>query len=136
MTEPKFAPGFRLSGLDVLILVAGGAGAVAYAFVDRWMGMAVGFVVAHFFLFCNILRITRRAELIWAATFVLFAAAAMGEVLLSWPLAFALSAGVTLIAALVELRRPSYHGVGWRTLNSKLPEWWRAQTGGGSGGPR
>ncbi len=62
MAERKFQPGFRLSGLDVIVLVVGGV-ASAYAMtVDRWFGIAIAFVVLHFFLFCNVLRMSRPAN--------------------------------------------------------------------------
>src|SRR4051812_47661861 len=59
MAERKFQPGFRLSALDVIVLVVGGV-ASAYAMtIDRWFGIAIAFVVLHFFLFCNVLRMSR-----------------------------------------------------------------------------
>ena len=110
-------------------------GALAFASVHLWIGLAIGFVAAHFFVFCNVLRITRRLELVWAAAFLALAAGATGYGLLSCPLAFGLSAVVTLIVALIEVRKPSYHGLGWHALNPQLPEWWSANAGGeGRGG--
>jgi hypothetical protein len=45
MAERKFQPGFRLSALDVVVLVVAGM-ASAYAMtIDRWVGMAIAFVV-------------------------------------------------------------------------------------------
>jgi hypothetical protein len=108
MPTPIFAPGFRLSPFDVLALLAGGAAATASATADRWTGLAVAFVVAHFFLFCNILRMSRLLELTWAA-------------------AFALAATLTLVLTIIQVRRPSYHGVAWQRLNPGLPEWWSAR---------
>ena len=132
MTERKFQPGFRLSALDIVVLVVGG-GASAYAMtVDRWFGIAIAFVVLHFFLFCNVLRMSRPLELIWAGVFAALAIAATSLDLLSWPAVFAISSAVTVIVAVVEVRRPSYHGVGWQQVNPRLPEWWQstAATGG------
>jgi hypothetical protein len=53
----------------------------------------------------------------------------------SWPVAYAISAGVTAMVAIIAMRRPSYQGVGWRRLNPRLPEWWRFAVGGGSSAP-
>src|SRR5687768_7082849 len=133
MAELRFQPGFRLSALDVVVLVVGGV-ASAYAMtVDRWFGIAIAFVVLHFFLFCNVLRMSRRLELIWAGIFAALAIAAISFDLLSWPAVFAISGAVTVIVAVIEARRPSYHGVGWQRVNPRLPEWWQstAATGGG-----
>jgi hypothetical protein len=33
--------------------------------------------------------------------------------------------GGDVIVVIIERRRPSHHGVGWRKLNPRLPEWWR-----------
>jgi hypothetical protein len=131
MRERTFRPGFRLSPLDVVVLIAGGVASGYAAGVDRWFGIAIAFVVLHFFLFCNVLRMSRPLELIWAGTFAALAIAAIVLSLLSWPLVLAMAAAVTVVVAVVEARRPSYHGVGWRTLNPRLPEWWRSAAEGG-----
>ncbi|HKS16915.1 MAG TPA: hypothetical protein VJU16_06355 [Planctomycetota bacterium] len=127
MNERLFAPGFRLSAFDVLILVGGTGAAIALATVHLWTGLAVGFVVAHFFLFCNVLRMSRRLELIWAAVFTALAVGA-GLAWLSWKFVFPISLAVTLVLAVTELRLPSYHGVGWKRINPRLPEWWESTT--------
>lgn len=49
---------------------------------------------------------------------------------LPWPAVFAVAAALTLVLAAVEVRRPSYHGIGRRRLNRGLPEWWAARIGG------
>lgn len=133
MAERKLQPGFRLSALDVVILIVGGA-ASAYAMtVDRWLGIAIAFVVLHFFLFCNVLRMSRPLELIWGGVFAALAVAAILLDLLSWLIVFVISSAVTVIVAFIETRRPSYHGVGWQTLNPRLPEWWQSTTVDGGG---
>ncbi len=133
MAERKFQPGFRLSALDVVILVVGGI-ASAYAMtIDRWFGIAIAFVVLHFFLFCNVLRMSRPLELIWAGSFAGLAAATISQNRLSWPAVFAISSIVTVLVAVIETRRPSYHGVGWQNLNPRLPDWWQSAAAGGGG---
>ena len=126
MPERKFQPGFRLSALDVVVLIVGGI-AFAYATtIDRWFGIAIAFVVLHFFLFCNVFRVSRPLELLWAALFASLVASTMVFAWISWPVAFVLTTVATLIVLWIESRRPSYHGIGWRTLNPQLPEWWQA----------
>jgi hypothetical protein len=125
MTAGKFQPGFRLSAFDGVVLLAGG-GASAYAVtIDRWLGCGIAFVVLHFFLFCNVLRMSRPLELVWAGLFAGMAVLRISFDLLSWPWVLAISLIVTFVVASIESRRPSYHGVGWRWLNPRLPEWWR-----------
>ena len=101
--------------------------------IDRWFGIAIAFVVLHFFLFCNVLRMSRPLELIWAGIFAALAVATVSQNLLSWPVVFAVSSVVTVIVAFIETRRPSYHGVGWQKLNPRLPEWWESAAAGGGG---
>lgn len=125
MADSKFRPGFRLSVLDVVILVVGIGAASAVPWLDLWLRTAIAFVVLHFFLFCNILRMSRSSELVWAAAFLALAAWALMANLTSWPVVFASSGGLTVLLAIIEIRRPSYHGVGWRLLNPGLPEWWQ-----------
>ena len=133
MTERKFQPGFRLAMLDVVVLIVGGT-ASAYAMtVDRWFGVAIAFVVLHFFLFCNVLRMSRPLELIWAGVFAGLAVATISLNLLSWPVVFGISALMTVMVAVIEVRRPSYNGVGWQKLNPCLPEWWQSAAAGRGG---
>ena len=135
MPEPTFQPGFRLSPFDVVVLVAGAVASAYATTVDRWFGAAIAFVVLHFFLFCNVLRMSRPLELTWAAVFVALSTAALSLGLLSWPVVFAASAALTAILAAIELRRPSYHGIGWQKLNPRLPEWWQSAAGAAGGPP-
>ncbi len=91
-----------------------------------WVGFVIAFVVAHFFLFCNIFRMSRPLELVWAAAFV---AAAGGTVVTEtpgWGVTVVGSLIVTVLVVAIEMRRPSYHGIAWQQLNPKLPEWWEA----------
>lgn len=131
MKPKQFSPGFRLSKLDVCVLVIGAAAAAGGVVqFDRWTGLAIAFVVLHFFLFCNIVRMSRPLELIWATSFAVLAIMVVQFHRLSWPATFGIAAFVTLILVLIEMRSPSYHGVGWRRINPQLSDWWRAKHGG------
>jgi hypothetical protein len=129
MSRPAFAPGFRFSARDVVTLLAGAAAAALVARVDWHIAAIIAFVLGHFFLFCNVFRISRQLELIWAGVFValLVAASTFGW---PWIAAFALAACVTALVVSVEMGKPSYHGVGWRRINPRLPEWWEQQQRG------
>lgn len=122
----KFAPGFRLSALDAIVIVTGVVAALALAAIEPWWGFAVGFVVAHFFLFCNVVRMARPLELAWAGTFLALAAATMALDVPGWPVTTLVSLAVTLAVVVIQMRRPSYHGVGWRRINPGLRAWWDA----------
>jgi len=124
MAQPEFKPGFRLSKLDVGVLVFGTIGAVAAWPLVWWIGFVIAFVVAHFFLFCNVVRMARPLELIWAATFVMLAGATVMFETPGWTVAITGSLVVTALCVCVEMRKPSYHGIAWRRLNPMLPQWW------------
>ena len=125
--EARFAPGFRFSFFDGLILIAGAVGSVFGWNVEWWLGVLIGFVVLHFFLFCNVFRIARKPELVWAGVFVLLAGSAIVFEVPVWWMVFAGGLLLSTILIALETRKPGYHGVGWRRWNPGLEEWWRKQ---------
>ncbi len=125
----RFRPGFRLSVLDVLVLCAGAWGTWHVGRDLWWAGAAIGFVVGHFFLFCNVFRIARKPELMWAGCFVVLCAATILTGLPGWTATFAGSLCLTLVLILREMRKPSYHGVFWERVNPGLRTWWEAAQG-------
>ena len=129
-----FAPGFRLSIVDVFVLVGGTMGPIVLSMYGWWWGFILAFVLAHFFLFCNIARIARPLELIWAGVFISLAAATIAFERPCWLVTALVSLLVTVVVAVVEMRKPSYHGVGWQWINPGLPEWWEARVGEKVGG--
>jgi hypothetical protein len=74
---------------------------------------------------------SRSLELVWTGVFAGLAIAATTFSLLSWSMVLVLSTGATLVLAIAEMRKPSYHGVGWQMLNPRLPDWWRSTVGDG-----
>src|SRR2546422_10466785 len=99
MQKKPFAPGFRLSVLDALILGIGIVGAIALARVVWWWGFVVAFVLGHFFLFCNIVRMARPLELTWGAVFVALAGATVALDTPGW----LVTACVSLLAAVMAV---------------------------------
>jgi uncharacterized protein YqgC (DUF456 family) len=87
-------------------------------------GFVLAFVLAHFFLFCNVIRMAPSLELIWAAVFVVLAAATIAFETPGWLVTALVSLFVTTAVVVVEMRKPSYHGVGWQRINPALPAWW------------
>jgi len=125
----KFQPGFRLSEMDVGIILLGVCVSVLLGRFDERLGMMVLFVLAHFFLFCNVLRMSRPLELIWAGLFVLLAGSTFTFGQPSWNTTMAAMLGMTLILTFIQCLLPSYHGVLWRKLNPNLEQWWAAREG-------
>jgi len=72
----------------------------------------IPFAAGHFFLFCNVFRVRRKYELLWAGYFLVNAAAwwtVLGH--FPWLLIFALQTPATLAAIVAEIRSPHYHGI-------------------------
>ena len=134
MKQAAFAPGFRLSKVDVFVLVGGTMGASVLSMYGWWWGFILAFVLAHFFLFCNIARIARPLELIWAGVFISLAGTTIAFEMPGWLVTVPVSLFVTVVVVVVEMRKPSYHGVGWQWINPGLPEWWKARVGEKVGG--
>jgi hypothetical protein len=130
MKARTFSPGFRLSPLDVVILAGGVAGAV---FVPKEIAIVAATAVGHFFLFCNVFRMSRKPELIWAATFTTLAATTLFHGAPGWTATVSISFCLALALIALETRKPSYHGLGWRRLNPGLPDWWAAHPAGKPG---
>lgn len=134
MKQAAFAPGFRLSVVDVFVLFGGTISAIVLSMYVWWWGFIPAFVLAHFFLFCNMGRISRPLELIWAGVFISLAAATIAFEMPGWLVTVLVSLFVTVVVVVVEMRKPSYHGVGWQRINPGLPEWWEARVAEKGGG--
>jgi hypothetical protein len=124
--KDDFQPGFRLSVRDVVVIVLGIAAASYLWTIEPWWGFIVAFVIAHFFLFCNVVRMARPLELTWTAVFLAFASATLLTEAPGWPITTAVSLAVTFVVVALQLRRPSYHGIGWQRINPSLRAWWDA----------
>jgi len=122
-----FCPGFRLSVRDVVTLVLGVMASTLAACVELWMGAVIGFTVSHFFLFCNVFRIARTLELIWAAIFLGLAGSSILSQVPTWYVTFSVSLLATIVLVIVQMRKPSYHGIYWKRINPNLPQWWEQQ---------
>ena len=69
----QFKPGFRLSKTDIVVLIIGSIATIIFYSIMPDFSFIVLFVVLHFFLFCNVVRISRIPELIWASSFIIMA---------------------------------------------------------------
>ena len=122
-----FAPGFRLSLRDVIVILVGIAAAFYLFGIEPWWSFVVVFVVAHFFLFCNVVRMARPFELIWAATFLALASATLLTEAPGWPVTTGVSLVMTVAVVVLQMRKASYHGLGWQRINPGLRAWWDAR---------
>ena len=129
LDDPRFQPGFRFSVTDGIVLVGGAVASIVRSPTAAWLSFVVAFVVLHFFLFCNVFRLARPLELLWSAVFVVSTYFTVAHKNPSWTFTVTVSLVMTAIVIVVEMRKPSYHGVLWQTINPSLPQWWSAQTG-------
>ena len=120
----EFRPGFRISVFDILILVVGGVVAIYLATVEATASFFVVFVVGHFFLFCNVFRISRPLELIWAAFFLSLSIMTITVGYPGWMLTVVTSLILSIGFIIWETKLPSYHGIFWHRINPQLEEWW------------
>jgi hypothetical protein len=127
MPHAKFSPGFRLSTFDRIILAAGILMTPVTSYFHWWMGLAVAIPVIAFFFFCNVFRISRIPELVWAVIYTTLASATVLWETPGWWPTVAVSGSVAMVAIGLEMRSPSYHGIAWQRINPGLPEWWAAR---------
>lgn len=103
--------GFRFSATDALaILVCAVATTLGLTMIGD-VAWFFPFVLGHFFLFCNLFRVRRLPELVWAGGFLTLVVACLianVSVLHAMWLVLPLTAGVLIYS----IRRPDYHGIG------------------------
>lgn len=107
-------PGLRFSRFDAVLLVVATVASIATWNLPGGVGLLVAIVVGHFFLFCNVVRLWRVYELVWAGVFVVVAVGvtiAVGEP--AWGLMLALVTPVTLGLIVAQIRSGHYRGLGW-----------------------
>lgn len=106
--------GFRISSADVLVLFVAAALYIASRATLGHLALIFVIVPLHFFLFCNVFRIHRSAELIWAAAFALNVAAWASDAPLAWTSVLLIQTPITAVLIYWAFRRDDYHGVLWR----------------------
>lgn len=125
MPQREFRPGFRFSFSDALVLGLGAFGTWRL-WPENWLlAFVIAFVVGHFFLFCNVFRISRGLELCWAAVFVTAASLTTTSTHPAWTAIALPSLITTAVVISIEFSLPSYHGIGWQRINPRLQEWWQ-----------
>ena len=118
--DPSARYGFRFSLTDAIVLVFGAAATWALWQQDLPIWWMIPCVVGHFFLFCNVFRVRRTYELIWAAMFLLNTGYWLNHDAMGWNPTLLWQLPVTLVAIIAELRSANYHGIGARRINPKL----------------
>ncbi len=120
---PPRRHGFRISTLDLLILIAGGLGITWLWQNENPLWWMAAIALGHFFLFCNVFLVWRRWELLWAAVFVgnVMTHVSLGSLpalsVLLWQLP------MTLLVIILQIRSPWYHGIWADRLNPRLNDY-------------
>lgn len=110
-TIVKKSRGFRFSFVDACAIALCTLGVVVLEPIIGTEAYLGPFVLGHFFLFCNVFRVRRRYELIWAALFLVhFSAWRLAGIDAWWPICL-LQTPVTLGAIYAEIRSAEYHGI-------------------------
>jgi hypothetical protein len=122
--DPKFTPGFRLSFQDAIVLVAGGVSSITLGRTFWPASLIIAVALSQFFLFCNVFRIPRRPELIWAGIFVVLSGGTILVGFPGWVATLATCFCTTVVLVIREMKKPSYHGVAWQKINPHLRTWW------------
>jgi len=121
---PEFEPGFRFSFRDAIVLVVGFLSSFALINTYWPVSFIIAVALGHFFLFCNVFRISRRLEFIWSGIFITLSGATILTEFPGWLATMAISFSATIEVIAYEMKYPSYHGVGWEKINPKLKSWW------------
>jgi len=124
--KEHFLPGFRISLVDAIVLIAGTAGSAFLISESAVAAVLLAMPVLHFFLFCNVFRIKRRKELIWATIFVISSALFIVYQMFSPAFLIVVNFLVAVVMIALEMREPDYHGIFWRTINPGLEKWWNS----------
>lgn len=120
--------GFRLSKMDVAVLAGATVSGTAAYQISAGYSLFLPFVVFHFFLFCNVFRIARKPELVWAAVFLLHSFAWSLSGTFNIVLLFGLQSLFTAGVIFRETRQPNYHGVFSRQLNPRIDDYLSGKT--------
>lgn len=124
--KPVFAPGFRILTHDKWVLMIASSLTIIIYQYSELMSLVIAMAALHFFLFCNVFRISRLPELLWSAVFV-------GSAYLLNRGTFSVSTMILVsevtAAALIlwSCRQPDYHGIYWRRWNPDLQKWWESK---------
>lgn len=103
--------GFRFSTADAVAIAICVVATAALWAPTEGMAFLFPFVLGHFFLFCNVFRIARKPELIWAVVFLMNFGGWWLSGRLSWPGVMAIQLPLTAFLIGWEMRQPWYHGI-------------------------
>ena len=123
MFEPKHKSrtwGFRFSLTDAIAIGVFMTAAGGLWHLDSPLWWLLVIAAGHFFLFCNVFRIVRRRELIWAGLFVLNVGVWVWFERLTCLGVLFCQLPITVMLVVADMLAPGYHGVFAKQLNPQL----------------
>jgi hypothetical protein len=112
--------GFRCSLADAVVIAVFAGAAFLLWRLDNPLWWMLAIVGCHFFLFCNVFRIARRREFIWAGLFIFNVGAWAWFDNSAWIRVVLSQLPITAGLIIAEMREPGYHGVFATRLNQRL----------------
>lgn len=119
---PLWRPhGFRISWIDCVVIMTTVALTWSQWAATEGLIAILPITFGHFFLFCNVFRIHRNLELIWASCFMVAAGTWIVLQPLAWWWLLAGMSPITITLITIEIKHERYHGVGSRRRVNKNP---------------
>ena len=115
--------GFQFSPADGAAIGGILLAALALRRLDTPLWWILLIVAGHFFTFCNVFRIVRRRELIWAGLFILNSGLWTWFDQLTWPHVLLCQLPITVTLVVADMRGPGYHGILAGRINPRLSEY-------------
>jgi hypothetical protein len=112
--------GFRFSLADALALLVLAAATLTLHRNGNPLWWLALFVGGHFFLFCNVFRVSRRRELTWAGLLLVNAGFWIFRNPLNWLHVVACQIPASIAVIVSEIRSSTYHGILADRINPKL----------------
>jgi hypothetical protein len=131
MPEPhrKRTWGFRFSLTDAVALIVFWASSVWLHREHSCLWWILAITAGHFFLFCNIFRVIRFRELIWASVFLINVGFWFYLGRLDWFPVMACQLPLSVGVIVWEIKTSRYHGILANRWNSKLIEYLEGRLG-------
>ena len=115
--------GFRFSLFDGVVLVVFGGAVFGLRALGSSLWWLIAIVAVHFLLFCNVFRVARRREMIWAGLYILNVGFWLLLGRLDWFNILALQLPLTTGIIAWEINSPRYHGIFAERLNHQLDDY-------------
>src|SRR5262245_53454076 len=115
--------GLRFSVVDGIVLALALVAAVLLWDFDPFLALLPAILLGHFFLFCNVFRIHRGLELVWAGLFLVNTCVWwLTCASVPWLGVVGVQAPVTVLIIALEMRSPRYHGIFASRINPLLTQ--------------